>query len=208
MPFLSSSSFGVATVLATLATAVDISLYAGSVTCSPPALVCSNIASNTCCNNGIENDFFSAKFNGLATAGVPDFVSRHRPPGTFCFISLKLASGANATFQGVVFEVGNTEQACGTSCNSGTGANLCLDSGTCPALQGALWQAGSGRKKRGSAVPECVEPDKIVFGNGKSFRINHDVPANVTSQLLGLFFSDSHLSEGIPKDILPYELVD
>lgn len=65
-------SFVIATaVLATLTTAVDITVYPKSTDCDDKTggVVCRNIATQNCCRSRA-GDFFSAKFSGLNVGKV------------------------------------------------------------------------------------------------------------------------------------------
>lgn len=53
----------------------------------------------------------------------------------------------------------------------------------------------------------CTKPKLAVFKGGRSFRINYDVPADVTSTLLELIKGDADVT-AVPADILHYEVTD
>lgn len=171
-------------VLALTAAAVDIVIYPNSDVCDDNSggLQCGNIPALECCENG-GGDIFSARCSGLTTEGVPDF----------CTIAL----GTNPNW-------------CASNCNAAAGAAvICIDPGTCPAATGSFWVSGGGGRVEKGAIPECQgsrKPDAAVFTNGQRFRINYDVPANVTALLVGLVKTDPNLTKGVPDAVLPYEI--
>lgn len=58
-----------------------------------------------------------------------------------------------------------------------------------------------------TACEKTVQPDRAFFSNGQSFRINYDVPDNVTALLVDLVRSDPDLSQGAPAEAVPYEIL-
>ncbi|EJD50570.1 hypothetical protein AURDEDRAFT_160471 [Auricularia subglabra TFB-10046 SS5] len=171
-------------VLAITAAAVTIDYYPNSVSCNDQTggLQCGNIPALECCENG-GGDIFSLRCNGLDTTGVPD--------------TCTIAVGTNPNW-------------CQTNCNAGSGSSIiCLDPGNCPAGTGGFWISGA-RVVEGAKIPtQCTKsrkPDNAFFPNGRRFRINYDVPANITALLIDLVVSDPSLSKGVPDAVLPYEI--
>ncbi|EJD50574.1 hypothetical protein AURDEDRAFT_160475 [Auricularia subglabra TFB-10046 SS5] len=185
MRFIVSTALSVVFALSVMA--VDIVIYPNSVSCDDNSggLQCGNIAQLVCCHNG-GGDIFSVRCSGLDTTGVPDF----------CTIGV--GPGPDAAW-------------CQSNCNSAGGSSIiCIDPGSCPAATGSFWVSGGGSRLEGDAIPtKCqgtVKPDAAVFTNGQKFRINYDIPANVTALLIELVKTDPHLSQAAPKAILPYEI--
>ncbi|KAI1325165.1 hypothetical protein F5Y16DRAFT_401627 [Xylariaceae sp. FL0255] len=169
--------------------AVNVVIYPNSAVCDGSdgtGLECSNVAALTCChNNG--GDIYSSKCSGLDTTGVPDqcVIATGAGPGVaYCTTSLEVDSGASI---------------------------ICLDPGSSPAATGGFWVDLSSKKRfrRGSEVQctKSVQPNKALFGD-RSFRINYDVPANITDYLLGLIKTDPSLSKEIPGDVQQYEVTN
>ncbi|EJD50571.1 hypothetical protein AURDEDRAFT_160472 [Auricularia subglabra TFB-10046 SS5] len=176
-----------AVLLAVGAGAVNIVIYPNSDNCNDNTggLQCGNIVADVCCENG-GGDIFSARCMGLDTTGVPDT----------CTIGV----GSNANW-------------CATNCNAGSGqATICLNPGTCPAGTGSFWISRSAAVE-GAEVPAKCEssqkPDSAFFAGGqRRFRINYDVPANITALLVDLVKTDPSLSKGVPEVALPFEIKD
>ncbi|EJD50569.1 hypothetical protein AURDEDRAFT_160470 [Auricularia subglabra TFB-10046 SS5] len=170
-------------VLAITATAVDIVIYPNSVSCddNSSGLLCRNIPAFDCCENG-GGDIFSARCSGLDTTGVPDI----------CTI-----------------DVGTNPNPCATNCNAASGSSIiCIDPGNCPAGTGSFWISGS-RVVEMKVPAQCEssrKPDTAFFANGQRFRINYDVPANITALLVDLVKTDPSLSNGAPDAAIAYEI--
>jgi len=182
LPFVVSALFG-------CSIAVDIVIYPNSASCDDSdgtGLQCGNVAALTCCHNG-GGDIFSSKCSGLDTTGVPDqcvIAIGDGPDAAYCTTSLEAEAGESV---------------------------ICLDPGSSPAATGGFWVDFSSKKsfRRGQAVQctKSVKPDKALFGN-RSFRINYDVPTNVTDYLLGLIKTDPSLSNEIPGEVQEYEIIN
>ncbi|KAI1270044.1 hypothetical protein F5Y18DRAFT_421525 [Xylariaceae sp. FL1019] len=165
----------------------DIDIYPDSAVCNDhdgTGLQCGNIGSLVCCQDG-GRDIFSAQCRGLNTQDVADqcVIAINDGPGTLsCKTALKAESGNSI---------------------------ICLDPDTSPAATGAFWvelrQKRSFRRGQAVQCTSSVKPDKAFFGS-RSFRINYDVPTNVTDYLMGLIKTDPSLSNEIPGDVLKYEI--
>lgn len=165
---------------------VDVVVYPNSVTCNGhdgTGLICTNITAYTCCNNR-GRDIYSAKRTHLYTSTVPDqcVIATGRGPGVdYCKTALEAYGGTSI---------------------------VCLEPGSSPAAKGAFWVdlSRSRRVQRGQDVQctKSVQPDRVLFGT-RSFRINYDVPTNITNYLLDLIDTDPSLSHEIPSEVLQYE---
>lgn len=172
--------------LAISATAVDVVIYPNSANCDDNSggLQCGGVDPLVCCNNG-GGDIFSVKCTGLDTQGVPDQ----------CVIAD--GPGPDAAF-------------CQTALNSlGGEPTECVDPGTAPAGRGGYWIAfpDSRLARRSAQCTGAVKPDAALFNNGRKFKINYDVPTNVTDMLVSMVKSDGNLSKGVPEELLDYEIV-
>jgi hypothetical protein len=76
-------------------------------------------------------------------------------------------------------------------------------------VQGAQ-VVGSGKVKRkranASTKPICLEPNRAIFNDGRTFRINYDTPANITALLVRLVKSPN-LNPKFPPEVLQYEVI-
>lgn len=104
-------------------------------------------------------------------------------------------------------------QDCGKGCNSkSNGPVVCIDPGSCPAAQGASWYAarpfGTKQEQEVTGSKECVDADVAFFGNGRTFRVNYDVPSNITNMIFDLIKSDPQLAEGIPTELEAFEVTN
>lgn len=103
----------------------------------------------------------------------------------------------------------------------GSGDDLCLncvDTGnpTGPYVDGATWNSPSAIRRSGPEVDvgddgNCTRqlPDRIGFGNGRKFRIYHDVPESASAELLRLRESDVEVGgDGLPEYLREYEIVE
>ncbi|KAI1124144.1 hypothetical protein F5Y10DRAFT_269400 [Nemania abortiva] len=110
-----------------------------------------------------------------------------------------------ATTSVAIIANGNCQQ----SLNTATGATTyCLNSFN--TARGALWKA-PGREIRVGDPLNCektVEPNIATFANGRSFKINYDVPSNVTDVIVDMVMTDPQLSLPVPDEVLPYEIVN
>ncbi|RAK99986.1 uncharacterized protein BO80DRAFT_426059 [Aspergillus ibericus CBS 121593] len=143
---------------------------------------CSSIASYTCC--GSSRALESTRFLGLGD-----------------------------TYLGAVCTKKKSAD-CGTVAKSSTGSNLCLSHKN---IKGAFWMDCTRCSKRGVVVDEdeeeggeyadlnvtaVVEPDLIGFG-GYTFRINYDVPRNITDTFEALADNET-LVEDFPQYLWEY----
>lgn len=155
----------------------------GSACSATVAFQCTGVGPDTCCNNGARNQYRAVLFNGLPTAGVPA--------------------------QGVAYMASGTN-ACGTSCNSGYGNALCLDCGTSGLnIAGAEWLYVGAKRNEHQARDEkdCVLVDR-AFVDGHAFRVNYDVPDDVTERLSEMAFTGNATYADMPRDLLEYEVKD
>ncbi|KAI1193924.1 hypothetical protein F5X97DRAFT_328089 [Nemania serpens] len=98
---------------------------------------------------------------------------------------------------------------CERSLNTSTGATrYCLTS--FETARGALWNEEGEEILLGDALncEKAVEPDSATFANGRSFKINYDVPSNVTDLIVDMVMTDPDLSLPMPDEALVYEIVD
>ena len=136
-----------------------------------------------------------------------------RSPGTAFTGSNWTNSLLNSPYaiQGIVYYYGSNGANCGTSCNAGSGLDLCLSCvnpapPTGPYIDGANWiQPGAKRDVGGPCVH--VEPDELIFSRGYRFKINYDVPQSVTKDLMSIAERNPQIEHrDIPEHLLEYEV--
>ena len=74
-------------------------------------------------------------------------------------------------------------------------------------IHGALWhQVSSKRDNLDTSNFTQVLPDTLTFANGRTFRINYDVPQNVTDELWAKGYDDPWLKHTeLSRELLQYE---
>ncbi|EJD50535.1 hypothetical protein AURDEDRAFT_160436 [Auricularia subglabra TFB-10046 SS5] len=178
----------VAASLAFSAAAVNVELHVTNTTCQVDFgghFTCTDIAPLSCCRHSFAQ-YQSVKCPGLGVTDLCVLAGIPRP-------NENLPTGV-----------------CGPICNTGAGYTpVCVQTGACFAGTGAYWIPVTPAVKVDAIPTECdqvVEPDLVVFTNGQSFRINHDVPAKVTARLTELLKSDPGLTKGVPAEVADFEV--
>ena len=171
MRFLNTTVILVAMI--TSSQAVTITHYGriiGSQCTGTSAVTCTNIAAGVCCNTPGTPQIFSSLFNGLPL-----------PAG-----------------QGIVYQTG--PQCGGTSCNAGSGLDLCLSCGS-TVITGAEWINPSSKRDTSTT---CVNPDHAQI-DSHWFNVYSDVPDDASGQLVDLAQAGNATYADVPQDLLQYE---
>lgn len=156
-------------------------------TCKGNYLQCSNVGALTCCDLQAQKVYSSSLFLGLPTTAVGSICRR------------------------------NGQNSCGKVMKTGRGLSLCLGQGS---ATGSFWfdcrscKRSAKLQDRGLDLVaaqaqnsvEAALPGIVAFEDHQ-FKINGDVPQNMTDALLHLYHSDASYAD-IPHEYLQYEVKD